>query len=277
MDASGDFLMRLCPDPSPQARALFILSAARLAGIFVTVPFFSSRIVPFRLRLGLGILLLITIATGLPSPSVPEGAMPSLSDPVGGLLLFASEFSLGVFLGWAALLALGAVRGAAVLISDQIGFSLGSVLDPLSSETEPFLRSFHAAMALSLFLTLDLHHVFLRGLKESFLVVPPGALALESLLPPLGNLLVLVGSCLFEAAFLIAFPVLMVCLVVSLTQAILARTAPELEFFLFGFPLRVFAGMGVMFLSLPFVSRLFHALFTTAFEEGRTVLQSLGG
>jgi len=199
--------------------------------------------------------------------------MASLLDPARGPVLLALEILVGICLGWTAFLGLGALRGAAVLISDQIGFSFGGVLDPQSLEREPILRSFHATLALFLFVSLDLHHVFLSGFAESFRLLPPGAMAAESLVSSLTKLLFLASGRLFEAAALVALPVMAVLLVISLSQAILARVVPELEFFIFAFPLRIFVGMGVMILTLPFLSRLVPALFFQALEEGRRLVE----
>jgi flagellar biosynthetic protein FliR len=268
-----------------------------LTGLFISAPFFSSRIVPLKLRLGLAALLLMALPAGAPllstlgvkalGPGGPgsqgagqllgEGAMASLRDPARGPLLLALEVLVGIGLGWTALLVFGALRGAAVLISDQIGFSFGGVLDPHSPEKEPVLRGFHSLLALYLFLSLELHHVFLSGLVASFRILPPGAMEAESLYAALTKLLSLAGKHLFEAAAIAAFPVMGVLLVVSLSQAILARVVPELEFFIFAFPLRVFAGMGAMVLSLPFLSRLFAFFFSVAFEEGKRLVQGLAG
>jgi flagellar biosynthetic protein FliR len=246
-------------------------AAARLAGLFVTVPLFASRLVPLRFRLALLVVLLAALwpAARLLSPASDVGEI--------GVASLGGELLVGVALGWLVRVILGAVQGAATLVSDQIGFSFGSVMDPLSEGGEPVLRTFHGLLAVFIFVTVDLHHAVLRGVGESFLAVPPGSAWAEGPAAVLGELAVAGGSRLFEAALCIGFPVMGMLLLVSVVQGILSRVIPELEFLVFGFPLRAFAGLGVVAVSLPFLVRVSRHLFEGGISDGRGLVGLLSG
>jgi flagellar biosynthetic protein FliR len=188
-----------------------------------------------------------------------------------------AELLIGLCLGWTTFLVMGAVRAAATLLSEQIGFSLGGVMDPLAAESEPALRSFQAVLAAYIFLVADMHHVVLRNLADSFALFPAGAVSVGEAWSEVGAFLVSSGFHLFEAAVLLAIPVTVVLLFVSMVHGILSRVIPELEFLVFGFPVRVFVGIGVTALSLQWISPVLQGLFSAALEEGRKLTSSLAG
>jgi flagellar biosynthetic protein FliR len=262
------------------------LPAARVAGVALTVPCFSSKLLPVRFRVALTLLLMVGTLGALPLASMatpaeraalPEGGLGAFrfhGDIVPSIL---GELLVGLCLGWTTFLVMGAVRAAATLLSEQIGFSLGGVMDPLAAESEPALRSFQAALATYIFLAADLHHVVLRNLADSFEFFPAGAVSAREAWSEVGAFLVSSGFHLFEAAVLLAVPVTVVLLFVSMVHGILSRVIPELEFLVFGFPVRVFVGIGVIALSLQWLSPMLQGLFSEALEEGRKLTWSLAG
>lgn len=247
---------------------------ARVAGLLVAVPFFSSRLLPLRLRVAFVVLYLLCVPAVM--LRVESHDTFSLSDPLTVVLTMVGEALVGLCLGWASLLVMGAIRGAAQSLSDQIGLSLGGVMDPLSEGSgQSVLQGFYGSFAVFIFLSLDLHRAFLRGVTESFLSLPPGSFAYEGAVPALGALLLSAGLFLFESALLMAFPLMAVLLLTSLAQGALARVLPELDFFAFGFTVRAAVGLLVVLFSLPFISQFSQNLFLVAFEDARTLVKSL--
>jgi len=289
--------LSLDADLSAGGWAFLALIGSRLLGVFLTVPLFASRLIPFRFRLSMMCLLCLCLPAGLPlslglktvgtgtrivleasgSQASDAAASKVLAGPGEALVTLASEVAVGACLGAFVLLIMAAVRGAAVLVSEQIGFSLGGVMDPLAEGSEPSLRSFHSLLAVFIFLCLDMHHVCLRYLAESFTVLPPGSLSSTAMTEGLGRFAVGGGKALFEAALLLALPVTAVLFLASLIHGILTRVIPELEFLVFGFPLRSFVGLAVTIVSLPFLARLFQGLYSSALENGRQFVRSLAG
>ena len=247
---------------------------ARIVGLLFAIPFFSSRLVPFRFRLAFVVLYVLCLPAVL--LRVENQDILRLSDPLTGLLILVGEVFVGLCLGWASLLVMGAVRGAAQFLSDQIGLSLGGVMDPLSEGSgQSVLQGFYGSFAVFIFLSLDLHRAFLRGVTESFQWLPPGSFAYDGVVPALGALLMSAGLFLFESALLMAFPLMAVLLLTSLAQGMLARVLPELDFFAFGFTVRAAIGLLIVLLSLPFIAQLSQNLFFVAFEDARVLVRSL--
>jgi flagellar biosynthesis protein FliR len=257
-----------------------IPACGRILGLFLTIPVFSSRLIPISLRLALVGLL----ALGLPAVLRLDNVLPTsvgsagaTVDPLRFALVLGSELLIGVCLGWYVLLLAAAVRGAAVFISEQTGFSLGGVLDPLQGGDEPALRTLHALFAVFLFLSLDIHHLVLRGFVESYQVLPAGFLFDVGLPAVLGKGLIFAAARLFEVTVFLAFPVTVLLLLVTLVQGVLMRVVPELEFFVFAFPLRAIVGIGLTALSMPLLSRALESLYRRGIEDGWSLVKSATG
>jgi flagellar biosynthetic protein FliR len=288
----GHLIQSLLSGAPPERWVGAILCAARLAGVCVTVPVFSSRHVPLRFRLAIVTLLVVCAPAVVPPTEILEPSNPSALSGSGGLgapvsveapsidllalaVPIAAELLVGATLGALGLVALAAVRGAASLISDQIGFSLGGVIDPNTSGDERPLGTFHALLAVVIFLSADLHHAWLRAFSQSFAVLPPGGLPNGSAPEVIERLVLQGGFMLFEAAFSMALPVLAAMLIMTILQGVLTRAIPELEFFVFGFPVRAAVGLGVLLVSLPLIAGAQESLFRGALEEGRRMVVAL--
>jgi flagellar biosynthesis protein FliR len=255
-------------------------AAARVLGIFLSAPFFSSRLLPMRFRLAFAVLLGLSLISGAAHPGAMAGTAPVSPPPgdMGGLaLLAAGEMFVGFLLGWASLLVMGAVRGAAALLSEAMGLSAVGVLDPSGGDADGPLRTLHGAFALFLFLTLDLHHAALRMVARSFEVLPAGSLASEGAVWGMGRLAFSAGGYLFEAGLLMALPVVAALLLVTVAQGALGRVIPELDFFAFGFPLRAIVGLSALLFSLSFLTEACRMFLEAALEEGQAVLEGVAG
>jgi flagellar biosynthetic protein FliR len=252
----------------------WLLTAARFFGMGTVAPFFSSRLLPLRLRLGLLLLLAMAGAArarwpvGLAAPS--PGELGELLWPLGGELL------IGCLLGWSSCLVLAAVRGAAVLLMEQLGLPGFSTPEAGALEGLP-LQGLYDGLALFLFLGLDLHLELLATAAESFSAIPPGSLGREGVLPAFGALLQAVGPGAFQAALILAVPVAASLLAATVVQAILTRAVPDLDFFAFGLALRAAIGLALVWGTLPLFTQVCQRALRSAALDGASILQVLGG
>src|SRR5215204_4286981 len=101
----------------------FVLVFFRLAGMMLFAPLFGSSRIPRRVRA----LLVLVLALGV-MPGVPKAALPDntwqLAVAIGG------EMAFGLAMGMALSLVFVAAQWAGELIGQQMGISLGGVLDP---------------------------------------------------------------------------------------------------------------------------------------------------
>lgn len=256
------------------SEATALLAAARIAGVLLAAPFFGSRLLPLRLRIGWALALGVSLmgAGGLVLPAAGLSSLLSLAPH------FAGELCLGALMGAASLFVLAALRGAAVLVSQQSGLSFAAVLQTDAGDSGDALRSLYAGVGLLTFLGLGLDRSTLRMVADSFQAVPAGAtLGGDAVWWAAAGVARSAGHYLFEAAALLVLPLLALFLGLSLLQGLLSRAAPELDAFALGLPLRVVAGLGAMVLVLPATSRVLGRLLEASIGEGMQVVERLTG
>lgn len=231
------------PIPDPTS---FLLVLARCAGLVLGAPLFGHLLVPLRGRVGLALVLAVALAPVAAS----EVAVPPTLWTMAGLVV--TESILGLTLGFLAQMIFAGVQLGGQVAGIQIGFGLANLIDPQSNAQSTVVAEWQQLMALLAFLALDVHHVLLRALVESFAVVPLGAVALGA--GVLRGVVMKAGE-IFAIGMRIAAPVLIVLLLTNAALGVLARTIPQLNVFVVGFPVNVGVGLIVLGAALPFTFR----------------------
>ncbi|HKL24784.1 MAG TPA: flagellar biosynthetic protein FliR, partial [Desulfuromonadales bacterium] len=122
------------------------------------------------------------------------------------------------------------------------------------------MSQFQNVLAILIFLSLDIHHIFLRALVYSYEVLPPGQLDLAGGAIP--YLMVLAGN-MFVLGVKFSAPVLAVLLLSGLVLGILSRVFPQLNVFMLSFPLNI----GLAFLTIGLTLGLTVALIGREFKQ----------
>jgi len=233
--------------------ATFLLVLARLAGLVIAAPVFGNLLVPVRVRIALAVVLAAALA-----PVVRPLAAPPPESLWGLAGALAVESALGALLGLVAQLIFAGVQMGGQLAGMQMGFGMVNLIDPTTHAQVTVVAEFQNLMALLVFLVLDIHHVLLVAVLESFRTAPPGGMALEGV--GLRAAVALAGN-VFSLGVRIAAPVMIALLLSNATLGLLARTVPQLNVFVVGFPLNVGVGLFILTTSQPFTIRLLESSF----------------
>ena len=229
----------------------FLLVLARLGGLVTAAPVLGHGLVPVRVKAGLAAVLAAAL-TPVVAPAVEPASVWSLA----GML--AVEAASGVAIGMVAQFVLAGVQLGGQLAGIQMGFGIVNLIDPQSHAQVSVIAQWEQLLALLVFLVLDVHHLLLRALLGSFQVAPPGAVMMTG-----ASLrgVVAMASDLFVVGIRVSAPVLVALLLTNGALGVLARTVPQLNVFVIGFPLNVGVGLIVLGASLPFTFRLLAARF----------------
>jgi flagellar biosynthetic protein FliR len=198
---------------------------------------------------------------------VPE-TLPELA------MLVGSEVVVGVIMGFTVGIVFHAVRFSGQVVGYQMGFAIGRVFDPLSRIQVPIVGQVLFTLSILLYLALDGHHMALRGLHASFVAIPVGAAVFPGAL--FGDL-VRVSAGLFKSAVLLTAPVFVTLLLVTVSLGIMARLMPQLHIFFVAHPLKIAVGLAMIFVSIPFVTRLLHRLFSQSGADLERMLIHMSG
>ncbi len=215
---------------------LFIF--ARVTSFIVIVPGFSHKSFPNTAKVFLGLTISLLVYTTLP-------VTPVYSEIILFMLALFRETLIGLAMGFSAKLIFAGIEMAGTLIDFQVGYSIGAVYDPNSGVNSSYYGRLFYWMGIMVFFLLDLHHLLIKSLMNSFNVMAPGELGF-------GNFhlegLLYMFSYSFKIAFSIAAPMIVVLLVTDIVMGLISRTVPQINVFMLGMPLKALLGMIIFFL-----------------------------
>jgi flagellar biosynthetic protein FliR len=228
--------------------ATFGILLVRPGGLLLLAPGLGGQSVPALVRVALTVLLALALAPGVTFPSGP-GA--------GAAVVVAREFAIGLSIGMAARALIVGAELAGHICSQQIGFSYAATIDPEGGARNTVLASLYGLLAVFTWLLIDGHHLLLRALHASYTALPIGSGQIDgSVLDGVRQLLALV----FVTGVRLAAPVVAVILLVEVALGLVSRTAPALNFFIIGFPVRLVVGLAVLALTIATVPALTRGL-----------------
>ncbi len=230
----------LIPVGSAWACGLLLL---RTAGLLLTAPVLSARVVPSRVRIALAVLLAWAAWTGAGAPSAPP------PEHLGSLAAAAAaETAHGMLAGLAARFVLQAALSAGHLASMSMGLGFGALLDPASGAESNTLSELVYTSAQAGAVALGIHREAVGWLARSAIAFPPGSdLSLRELM--LKVIWETTGSAALGAR--LAFPMLAAVLVGHVLMAGIGRTAQQLNLGTVGFSIAILAGGGALYLVAP--------------------------
>ncbi|MGE5588738.1 MAG: flagellar biosynthetic protein FliR [Clostridia bacterium] len=244
----------------------YLLVLARIGGVFGFAPIFGSYNVPLQVKAGLSAVLgLVTF----PLVQAPPAGYPA--DIAAYAACVGREILVGAVMGYVASLFMVAVQLAGQLVDIQIGFGLVNVVDPVANRQVTVMGQFQYLLAMLLFLVFNGHHAVLAGLVESYAVVPISGFALTARLEA-GVVRLFCDT--LVVAFKIAAPVTCTLFLTDLVMAVLARTVPQMNIFIVGFPLKIGVGLLTVVVALPLFVMVLRGTFSGL---ERDILAVFGG
>ncbi len=230
----------------------FALILGRVSAFMTAGPIFSWQTIPVRVRVSL--TLLVTIFFAIITPADP-GIMAV--HWATALWLLIKEILFGAALGLAVRLVYQAAQQAGLIIGRQMGFSLASVIDPVSGgQSQPTAMLFEITFAL-LFLVGGGHHLLLQLIGGSFDAFPINQ---TPSIAALAGGLVSAGSAMLLFALKLSAPLIAAFMVLSVVMGIIAKVLPEMNVLMMSLPLRVALGFFMAAAIVPTLEEFAHDL-----------------
>ncbi|HOQ08687.1 MAG TPA: flagellar biosynthetic protein FliR [Syntrophomonadaceae bacterium] len=246
----------------------FLLLLARLSGLFLSAPIFSSRQMPVRIKVFVLVLLSVTL-----SYVIPVGNAVSIDNAGMFLAAMVMEIVVGFTIGFVAYVVFAAIQLAGQLMDMQMGFGIVNVVDPLSGTQIPLMGNLTQTLALLMYLVIDGHHYLLQALIQSYQIVPVMGLNLGG---SFFDLLMTIAAQMFVIAVKIAAPIIIAVLVADIAMGFVARTVPQMNVFIVGLPLRILVGLITLMLMMPVYLWVFSILFSRFFTYLDQIIMSIG-
>ncbi|MDX2185051.1 MAG: flagellar biosynthetic protein FliR [Gemmatimonadaceae bacterium] len=226
---------------APGGTDSLLLVFCRVTGLMLLAPTFSAKQVPAQVKVILTVLFTLLVWP------VARAAAPGALTLTAAMVL--GDVMIGMVLGLAVALILGAAEMAGEVIGMQAGLSGAASIDPVTFTQTPTMGTFIRLLTLTLLLSMDLHLVLLDGLAASLKAVPLGTpLAIGAGAKAMANS----AGALFVSALQIAAPVIVSVLVLNVSLGLMTKAAPQLQVMSIAFPVQTGLGLVVLGGALPF-------------------------
>jgi len=229
----------------------FVIILLRVSSIVATMPILGNRTVPARVKGGLSLLIAFLLF-----PFIEFHI--SSPDILTLVLKMAGEIMIGITIGLAGRLVFAGVQLAGQLAGFQMGFAIVNVFDPVSSAQVSIIAQLQYLIAMLIFLSIDAHHVFLYAIAESYRIVPVFDFQFSG---GLMQSIVALSKDIFVVAIKLGAPVIAMLLMISIGFGLIARTVPQINILIVGFPVKIAVGLICIGLSLPVFARLVGSIF----------------
>jgi len=219
----------------------------RVGTMFLFVPILGSRQIPTQMKIGLALIMSIAI---FPVVQSTMSSPPSRGVFELGTYLFG-EITIGFAIGYTARLIFTAVQIAGTIIDFQMGFGVVNVIDPQTESSVSVTAQFQNILAILLFLTLDAHHIIIQAVTQSFFLIDISQIHLGASAP---ELILNFFASSFAVAVRIAAPAMAILFFIAVGLGLVARTVPQMNVFIVGFPLQIGIGLIMVGISMSFFS-----------------------
>lgn len=252
----------------PFALEPFFLILARLSGLFIAAPIFSSRQVPARFKVFLVVVLSAAMAFFVPAKFPIETGTPLIF-----LWAMVLELLIGYVIGFVAYMVLSGIQLAGQLMDMQMGFAIVNVIDPQSGAQIPLMGNLSQTLALLVYLAMNGHYFLLQGLVDSYKYVPVLGLSLgQAFMDEITRMTI----AMFVIAIKISAPIVIAVLTGDIAMGFIARTVPQMNVFVVGMPVKIILGLLLLLVMLPIFLWVFNVLFTQLFLSLDYFLMTMG-
>ena len=238
----------------------FVLVVFRLAGMALYAPLFGSARISKRVRIMLVLVLALAMTQGIKTPA-------SFPDTAWGLALgIGGELCFGLAMGMVMSFTFVAVQWAGEIISQQMGFSLGGVIDPEYGGQSSVMGDIYFMLTLVIFLLIGGHRMMIRGVRASFDALPLLSLGINH--DVLKTLLDLLHAATILSVQLAA-PILVTMLIVDLVLGLIGRTIPQMNVMSAALSVRSGLGLLIVWLGLSLTGNVIGKAVERSMEQVR--------
>lgn len=251
----------------PQAfLVLFGLSFARFIAFIYIVPFFGGQVVPAQVKVAVATALVIITYPSLLAELPPDGG-PLGFGAVGFVGLLAKEIFVGFTLGFVASLVFEAVQVAGRIADFQRGSTMSELFAPQLQARVSELGQFQLQLAIVIFLTTGAHRFFISAMVRSFEFIP--ALKFphtEAGWTPAAEFLTMMTGSVLSVGIQIAVPIVITLLLTDLFFGLINRAAPQVNVFFLSMPVKMWIGIFVLAVMMPFLVDRFRNYFDMSYQ-----------
>lgn len=229
------------------AMALLLL---RILPTIILTPIIGGETSPTEVKLGLGLIIALVIFPGVADRIT---TLP-VNDPITFLVLLLKE----LFVGYSIAFIVGRVFDAAAaggqLMDNMSGTNSAQIQVPSIGQAVSLYAALKLQIFITLFLTLDGHHLVIYAIGESFQTIPLEGFPLFSHgVWPFFDLIMRVFGDLLRVALAISAPVLLATFLTDIALGMINRVAPNVQVFFVSMQIKPAVTVLILFTSLHLI------------------------
>jgi flagellar biosynthetic protein FliR len=224
LNLSADFLLIML---------VYFLASLRFLGLLSALVFLTGASLPIPVRLWLSLVLALASSAVIGGTEVEAALFLNLP---GFAITAAREMGIGLVLGMLASSPLYVLQIAGHFVSQQMGFAMANLMDPLSQQQVSVIGQLKYLVGTWFWFYIGGHLLMTAAITESLRLLPVGT--------PLFGLLSAEGirvwiSELFMLALKVVLPYFGALFLAEVGLGFIARTVPQLNVFMLGFPVKI--------------------------------------
>lgn len=243
----------------------FALCFARVGSAIMIMPGLGDSFTPERIRLHIAIAMTLVLFP-LVVPYLPKTTPSTFSL----FILIVIEFIVGLFFGTIARIFMMALDTAGMIISTSSGLANAQVFNPSLATQGSLVGAFLSITGIAVLFALNLHHLLIMGIMESYELFPLGQI------PDTGSMAQLMAksvSSAFAIGIKMGAPFIVLTLLIYVGMGVLSRLMPQVQVFLLALPMQILLAIILLMLT---VTALF-SYWAGQFEGAMVFFLSNGG
>ncbi|WP_353621150.1 flagellar biosynthesis protein FliR [Labrenzia sp. R4_2] len=221
--------------------ATFLLFC-RIGACLMVIPGFGSNRIPMRVRLFIALAISLAL-----SPLLVPDIQEALPDEALGTVSFfiGAELLTGLFIGFLGRIFIAALETLTTLVSMAIGLSNMPGMPIDGVDALPPVANLFTLTATAMIFIADQHWEILRGLVQSYEVIPPGRpLAAMASLEQFAEQL----ARTFVLALRVVSPFVVYTIVVNLAVGLINKLTPQIPVYFISLPFVIAGGLYFLYL-----------------------------
>ena len=232
---------------------VYMLILSRVLGIVIIAPMFSRNNIPAMLKVGLGMILSYVILPFV----VPKTSLDVSSSEF--IFLILKELFTGFCIGLCMALIFNIFMAAGANADINIGLSMSQIFDSSIGGNTTISGQLFNVFAFLVFLSLDIHHLMIRAIVNSFEILPINTIDFykEGFL----DFLIRLNAYILISSILLVVPRIITLFLGNILLAFMAKVMPQMNVFIVGMPFKIIVGFVIFYLSLPMVKNVVIEIF----------------
>jgi flagellar biosynthetic protein FliR len=218
----------------PDVAIAFMLTFARVGTMVMLMPGIGEQLITTRARLSFAFLLTLVLFP------LTRTILPAVGQPTAAIGLLIGEIAVGLLIGLAIRMVVGALQTAGTVVAQQLGLSFAMTVDPAMGGQQASLGNLLTLLGITLIFAADLHHLAIAGIRDSYSMLPPVGV------PSTGDaatLAIRAAGQGFALAVQISAPFIAFAILFNLGLGVLSRLMPQLQVFFLAMPATILIGM----------------------------------